>query len=89
MKNLNLQVHLGTYKYPGFRKGFYQLRIQDHNDVREKISKVLEINNKQSFYHYLYGRLESTVSKSQAIEQIFKEYGITEVWGMPVKYPAR
>jgi hypothetical protein len=84
-----LQVHLDKYQFPGFRKGFYQLRISDHEEVRRKIYEVLEINNKQSFYHYLYGRQEPTQSKAIAIEQIFSEYGISDIWGMPEKLPAQ
>ncbi len=89
MRGENLQIHLGKYQFPGFRKGFYQLRIQDIKEARAKIAAILEINNKQSFFHYLYGRQEPTVSKAQAIEALFKSYGIKEVWGMPDKLPVR
>ncbi len=82
-----MTIHLDQYEYPGFRKGFYQIKIKDLEAVRRKINEILGVKQKTSFYHYLYGRLEPSQSKAKAIEDLFAEYGINDCWGMPTEFP--
>lgn len=64
-----------------FKKGYNQLAVKDAPEVREKIMKVLGLKNRATFYSRMNGAVEPRVSEAQAIEAIFLEYNITEVWG--------
>jgi hypothetical protein len=65
----------------GFNRGLFQVRIKDKAEVVEKIRKAIGVVNRVSFYCYQYGKVEPKASQAAAIEKIFAEYGITEVWG--------
>lgn len=78
-----IDIKTEKFQFPGFRKGYYQLKYQDVKVVKNRIKEILEIKQDVSFHAYLYGRLEPTVSKAQAIEQIFSEYSINNIWGLP------
>jgi hypothetical protein len=43
--------------------------------------QALGISNRTSWIKRLNGAVEPKVSEARAIEEIFAEYGITEVWG--------
>lgn len=64
-----------------FLKGWNQLKVGDANVVRNKIMSALGITYRTSFYYRLKGKCEPTVTEAQAIEVIFREYGITDIWG--------
>lgn len=66
-----------------FRKGFEQVRQKDVKDVREKLTKVIgiKLNNRMSWSKWLNGKVEPKVTQKEAIEKVFAEYGIKEVWG--------
>lgn len=64
-----------------FRKGYMQVQNQHIVEVREKITKALGLNNRQSFYNRMDGKPEPKVSEAKAIEDIFAEYNITDIWG--------
>ncbi|MDR1584975.1 MAG: hypothetical protein LBS07_02210 [Prevotellaceae bacterium] len=65
----------------GFTKGLIQVRIKDKAEVVEKIRKAIGVINRVSFYSYQHGKVEPKASQAAAIEKIFAEYGITEIWG--------
>lgn len=64
-----------------FRLGFSQVKQRDIRDVRRKIMQALGIKTRSSWMMRLNGVVEPKVSEARAIEEIFAEYGITEVWG--------
>lgn len=64
-----------------FKKGWNQLKVGETSEVRQKIMKALGVKVPSTFYYRLNGRCEPTISEARAIEDIFKEYGITKVWG--------
>ena len=64
-----------------FQKGWNQLKVGDANVVRDKIMSALGISYRTSFYYRLKGKCEPTVTEAQAIEAIFKDYGVKDVWG--------
>jgi len=64
-----------------FRLGFSQVKNRDIRVVRRKIMQALGISNRTSWIKRLNGAVEPKVSEARAIEEIFAEYGITEVWG--------
>ncbi len=64
-----------------FQLGFSQVKQRDIKDVKQKIMLALGINTRSSWLMRLNGVVEPKVSEAKAIEEIFAEYGITEVWG--------
>ncbi|GAE14639.1 MAG: hypothetical protein MR982_03315 [Bacteroides pyogenes] len=64
-----------------FWKGWSQVRMKDQADVRDKIMKALNINTRMAWSQRRLGKVEPKVSEAKAIEEIFAEYGIKQVWG--------
>ena len=51
----------------GFKAGFSQVKRKDAKEVRERIMQALGLTTK--------------VSEARAIEEVFGEFGIKNVWG--------
>ena len=64
-----------------FRKGWNQLPQANVSEARDRIVEALGLQVKTSFYYRLDGKCEPKVSEAEAIEEIFKSYGITDIWG--------
>ena len=64
-----------------FIKGYEQVQKKDLKVVESDIMKVLRIKNRVSWNSRLKGEIEPKISEHQAIEKIFNERGITEIWG--------
>lgn len=64
-----------------FKKGWNQLKHVDVEDCRKKLMEALSLTSTPPFYQRLNGKVEPKVTEAEAIERIFAEYGITEVWG--------
>lgn len=64
-----------------FKKGYQQVQQKDAKDVRKKIMTALNLTSRRSWGLRLNGIIEPKVSEAQAIENIFNEYGITDIWG--------
>lgn len=64
-----------------FKKGWNQVKQKDASEVRIKIMLALGLKERSSFYYRLNGKCEPTISEVASIESVFKEYGISKVWG--------
>lgn len=64
-----------------FKKGWSQVRQKDIEEVRNAIMEALGLTTKPAFYNRLNGDVEPKVSEAKAIEDIFNNYGIAEIWG--------
>ena len=64
-----------------FKKGFGQIQQKDIDAVKNRIMSALNITTRAAWWQRLNGIVEPKVSEAQAIETIFAEYGITDVWG--------
>ena len=64
-----------------FKKGWSQVRQKDIEEVRMAIMDALALTTKPAFYNRLNGDVEPKVSEAKSIEDIFNQYGITEIWG--------
>lgn len=64
-----------------FKKGWNQLPQSKCSEVRSKIMDALSIKIRTSFYPRLNGEVEPKLGEAMAIEAIFQEYGITDIWG--------
>jgi len=67
-------------KYP-FRKGFDKIPGGEQASVRAKIMKGLNIKTRAAWLKRLRGIVEPTVSEAQLLEKIFRQHGITDIWG--------
>lgn len=64
-----------------FKKGFDQVKQKDIPEVKKKIMEALNLNFRSSWKARLDGKVEPRVSEAKKIEEIFAEYGITDIWG--------
>lgn len=64
-----------------FQKGFSQVKQKDIKNVKRKIMSALGISTRPSWTARLNGVVEPKVSEAKAIEEVFAEYGIKQVWG--------
>ena len=64
-----------------FKKGWGQVPHDKTKEVRERIMTALNLKARNNFYIRLRGEIEPKVTEAEALEKIFGDYGITEVWG--------
>jgi len=64
-----------------FKKGWNQLKNGQTKEVKSKIIKALDLKFTTSFYPRLNGEVEPKLGEAKAIEAVFAEYGITDIWG--------
>lgn len=64
-----------------FNEGFSQVKRKDLPAVKQAIMEAIGIRTRASWLSRLNGKVEPKVSEAEAIEAIFKQYGITKVWG--------
>lgn len=64
-----------------FKRGFAQVRQKDVKKIRERIMSALGLRTRVSWYARLNGDVEPKVSEARAIEAVFANYGISDVWG--------
>lgn len=63
-----------------FKKGWEQLPIGKMKEARSRIMEALAINTRMAFLTRLNGKVEPKVTEYQKLIEIFKSYGITEIW---------
>ncbi len=66
--------------YRGFQKGYNQLTLKDKSEVTIKLWEALGIKNRNTFFLYRTGKIEPKVSQAMAVEEVFGQYGIIEIW---------
>lgn len=64
-----------------FWKGWSQVRLMDQKEVQRKIMEALNVESRMAWNQRRLGNIIPKVPEAEAIEKIFAEYGITEVWG--------
>lgn len=65
----------------GFALGYRQIRTGDLRIVRGKLLTALGVTTNVSLLRYMRGVRECKASQAAAVESVFKEYNITEIWG--------
>lgn len=65
-----------------FNKGWSQVKNGDMSECRNKLMEVLGIKSRAAFLNRLKGDVEPKVSEVRAIESVFTEYGIKDIWGV-------
>ena len=64
-----------------FQKGWFQVRQADIAKVRAKIMTMFGISTRNAFYNRLNGEIVPNVDEFVELENIFREFGITDIWG--------
>lgn len=64
-----------------FKRGFAQVQQKDVQKVKERIMSALGLTTRVSWYARLNGSVEPKVSEAKAIEMVFVDFGIKDVWG--------
>lgn len=64
-----------------FQLGWSQVKNGDLHNVRNEIMSVLGITTRGNFLRRLRGEVDPKVSEVNAIESVFKKYGINKIWG--------
>jgi hypothetical protein len=65
----------------GFCKGYGQLQIKDEDSVYKELWVALGVSSRAAFSQYRKGKIEPKASQAEAVEKVFKKYGIKEIWG--------
>lgn len=64
-----------------FLKGWSQVKNGDLAECRDKLMAALNITTRAAWGKRLKGDVEPKISEARAVESVFAEYGIKEVWG--------
>lgn len=64
-----------------FLKGWGQVKQKDAPKVQEALMEALSITTRQAFRLRMLGSIEPKMTEIHAIENVFKKYGITKIWG--------
>jgi hypothetical protein len=64
-----------------FQKGWFQVRQGEVAEVRSKIMAKIGITTRMGFLNRLNGDTIGTEADREAIERVFAEYGIKNIWG--------
>lgn len=65
-----------------FQKGWLQIPNGNLAECREKLMKAMNITTRAAWGKRLKGEVEPKISEVKAIENVFAEYGIKDIWGM-------
>ena len=64
-----------------FKNGYGHVRNKDLPAVKSEIMTVLGIETRMAWSQRLNGKVEPKVTEAEAIEGVFKKYGVTKIWG--------
>lgn len=65
-----------------FQKGWSQVKNGDLAECRKKLMAALNITTRAAWGNRLRGDVEPKISEAHAVEKVFAEYGIKNVWGL-------
>ena len=78
MNEKNSAMSIGQFS---FKKGWSQVKTVDAPEVRKKLMVALGVNSRAGFCNRMRGDIEPKITEARAIENVFAEYGITDIWG--------
>jgi hypothetical protein len=64
-----------------FEQGYYHMPFIDQKACKARLMAVLELKTRAGFLTRLRGKIEPRISEVFKIEEVFSEFGITDVWG--------
>jgi hypothetical protein len=68
-------------KENSFKRGFMQLKQKDAPAVKAEIMAGLGISTRMPWHQRITGKIVPKQSEREYIENVFKKYGIIDVWG--------
>lgn len=76
MRDVNVNVY-------SFKKGWRQVPVGIADLVKKELSEMLSIKNAMMWHRRITGQGCSPLSlaEQKAVENIFRKYGITDIWG--------
>lgn len=73
--------------YTSFARGWSQVTVGNMTQIKDRIMHVLGITTRASWSNRLRGKYELTPAERIAIERIFSDFGIFQVWGTAPEVP--
>ena len=70
-----------NYSRWSFQKGLDNVRSADLSECRGKLKNTLNIQSSWGLRLRATGTIIPKADETEKIEAIFKEYGVTEIWG--------
>lgn len=70
-------------RYRGFSKGIGNVKVSELHSIRATLKAVLNISSRQGLDYYISGKTEVRAWQRTVIENVFREYGITnpnDIW---------
>lgn len=64
-----------------FKKGYNQVQRKDIYKIKGEIMEALKVTSDPAWLRRLRGEVSPKVDEVLAIEEVFKKYGIIDVWG--------
>lgn len=64
-----------------FKRGLAQVKSGDLPKVRRLLMEAIGVKSRAGFCARVRGDVTPTVSEAKAIEKIFAEHGVKNVWG--------
>ncbi|MCM1168827.1 MAG: hypothetical protein NC324_02710 [Bacteroides sp.] len=64
-----------------FRRGWLQVKNGDMPEVKRRLMAAMGTETRAGWCYRLRGDVEPKVTEARAIEKIFADYGIKDVWG--------
>lgn len=64
-----------------FIRGWSQVKNGDIPKCREMLMEALNIKTRAAFLVRMKGNVEPKISEARAIESVFSEFGIKDIWG--------
>lgn len=68
-----------------FERGWSQVRQCDVKPCREQLMEAMNVHTPVGFLQRRRGLIVPKVTEARRIEEIFRSFGITDVWGDPVQ----
>lgn len=65
----------------GFARGMAQVQNGDNDAVKKRLFEVMKTTDRSKLSRYLNGITEPRATLAQAIEKVFSEFGICDIWG--------
>ncbi|MDR3188093.1 MAG: hypothetical protein LBT94_02780 [Prevotellaceae bacterium] len=66
----------------GFQKGVGRIKEKDKKKFYKDVCEVFGVKTRTSYYRYVRGLIEPKISEAEALEKVFKKYGVTtNIWG--------
>lgn len=64
-----------------FERGWENAKAKDQSSIKAEIMEVLNLTTDAAFMQRRRGGIEHRITEAKAIEDVFRKYDVTEIWG--------